>query len=185
MASSRSNLPRLPRRGLLALPLLAALPGCGWRPVYGSIGDKPSPALSEMAAVQVSPQGGRFGQLVQLALQDRFERGGAGHLKRYQLNLGLSLNSDATNILQDSSATRTRMIANANWWLISLEPAGGTLANGSARTVDAYNNFDQQYFASDAENEAVQRRMTDALADQIALQLAGWFSHRAAQASAS
>jgi hypothetical protein len=46
--------------------------------------------------------------------------------------------------------------------------------------VDAYNIFDTQYFAADLENDAVQRRLATALAEQITLQLATYFRKRAA-----
>ena len=41
------------------------------------------------------------------------------------------------------------------------------------------NIFDSQYFAADLETEAVPRRLADALADQIAIQLAAFFRKRA------
>jgi hypothetical protein len=45
--------------------------------------------------------------------------------------------------------------------------------------VDGLNIFDAQYFAGDLENEAVTRRLADALADQITIQLAAYFRRRA------
>ena len=45
------------------------------------------------------------------------------------------------------------------------------------------NILDSQYFALDLENEAVQKRVAEALADQIAIQLAAYFRRRAAAAS--
>ncbi len=45
--------------------------------------------------------------------------------------------------------------------------------------------FDEQYFAADLETEAVQQRIAEKLADQIATQLALWFRHRAAQQTAA
>jgi hypothetical protein len=55
------------------------------------------------------------------------------------------------------------------------------LTTGSAREVDGYNIFNNQYFASDLESDAVQRRIVEALADQIALQLAVYFNQRQAK----
>jgi LPS-assembly lipoprotein len=49
------------------------------------------------------------------------------------------------------------------------------LTSGTARAVDGYNVIDQQYFASDLESEAVQRRMVEAIAEQITLQVAMYF----------
>ena len=46
--------------------------------------------------------------------------------------------------------------------------------------MDGYNVIDNQFFAADLENEVVQRRVAEALADQITLQLASYFAKRAA-----
>ena len=54
------------------------------------------------------------------------------------------------------------------------------MTSGFARTSDALNIFDTQYFAADLENEALQKRMAEALADQITMQLAIYFRKRAA-----
>jgi hypothetical protein len=45
--------------------------------------------------------------------------------------------------------------------------------------VDAVNLLDQQYFAVDLENEAIQRRLANALAQQVVNQLAIFFRYRA------
>ena len=54
------------------------------------------------------------------------------------------------------------------------------LTSGFAKTSDALNIFDTQYFAADLENEALQKRIAEALADQITMQLAIYFRKRAA-----
>ena len=56
-------------------------------------------------------------------------------------------------------------------------PHGGDRRVGTRGGCD--NNLDTQIFASDLENEAVQKRLADALADQITLQLASFFRKRA------
>ncbi len=43
----------------------------------------------------------------------------------------------------------------------------------------ALNLLDSQYFMADLETEAVTRRLADALADQIVIQLAAYFRKRA------
>ena len=82
-------------------------------------------------------------------------------------------------IQPDSTATRIRTIGSANWTLIAQDPGRTRLTSGSARAVDGLNIFDAQYFAADLENEAVQRRLAEALADQITIQLAAYFRRRA------
>ena len=77
------------------------------------------------------------------------------------------------------------MIGNANWTLIAQDPARTRLTSGSAKAVDGLNIFDAQYFAADLENEAVQRRLAEALADQITHSARGVLPQASATATAS
>ena len=52
------------------------------------------------------------------------------------------------------------------------------LVTGISRQVDGYNVFVNQYFAADLESEAVIRRLSDAVADDITQQLAVWFDRQ-------
>ena len=82
--------------------------------------------------------------------------------------------------------TRIRLIARGAWTLRAQDPARTTLATGSSRAIDGLNILDQQYFAADLEQEAVQRRLADQIADQIVLQLAAYFrKHATASAAAA
>ena len=68
------------------------------------------------------------------------------------------------------------MIGNATWTLSAQDP-GTDQADAAAlpRPWTRCNIFDTQYFAADLETEAVQRRLAEALADQITIQLAIFF----------
>ena len=76
-----------------------------------------------------------------------------------------------------------RLTGSVNWVLRARDTGRAVLTSGSARTLDGFNLFSEQYFGATLENEAVQRRMAEALADQVALQLATWFNHRAEAAA--
>jgi LPS-assembly lipoprotein len=168
------------RRGLVFLPLLPLLGSCGFRPVYGSSsGGAAGPAQAGLAAVSVALIPERSGQLLRQALQERLERGGAGVAHRYDLVVSFGLGAEGIAIAPDSSSSRTRLIGTASWRLVSQDTQRSTLISGTARDVDGYNILDQQYFAADLENEVVQKRVVEALADQIALQLAAWFNKQA------
>jgi LPS-assembly lipoprotein len=163
---------------MLALPVLAA---CGFHPVYGpaaSGGD--SPAAAALAKIQVGLIPDRSGQILRLALQERFERAGMAEAHQYDLSVSFAVASSALAIEPDSVATWIRLVGTANYRLTSQDPSRATLTSGVARSVDGYNLFDQQYFAQDMENDAVEKRIALALADQIALQLASYFTKQAA-----
>jgi hypothetical protein len=52
---------------------------------------------------------------------------------------------------------------------------GATVASGSARALDGANDINSQFFYLDLSTEAINRRMGDALADQIVQQIAAYF----------
>ncbi len=153
---------------------LLALSGCGFHPVYATRGAS-APAVAGLSQVDVALIPERFGQLTREALEARLEVGGAGTVHRYRLVTSLGLSSDAIGVLPDTVATHVRLIGTAQWTLMSEDASGAILAHGTARDVDGFDIIDQQYFAADLSNQAVQRRIAKSLASQIALQLALYF----------
>ncbi len=167
------------RRRMLALAAGATLSGCGFQPVYmPTASGKAGVAQRELAAIQVDIIPDRPGQLLRQALQDRLEMGSSGVARRYELSVAFGISGEGIAIQQDTSVTRIREIGTATWNLIAQDPGRTRLTSGYAKSVDAINLFDAQYFAADLENEAVQRRLAEALADQITLQLATFFHKR-------
>jgi LPS-assembly lipoprotein len=164
-----------PRRGVLMLGCGLGLAGCGFQPVYAPASSAAAGSPSkELAAINVGVIPDRPGQLLRQALQERLANdNGTPH--RYDLRLQFAVTGEGIAILQSNFATRIRLIGTANWTLVADNPARTRLTSGSARVLDGLNLFDQQYFASDLENEAVQKRIAEHLADQIAMQLALYF----------
>lgn len=171
------------RRGVLLAALAVPLTACGFHPVYapGAAAD-PGPAANGLAGISVGLIPERAGQLLRLALQERFERAGVGAAHRYDLAVSFGIAGEAIGIQPDSTSTRVRLVGTANYRLTAQDPARGTLTTGTARSVDGYNIFDQQFFAADQESETVQRRIAEAVADQITLQLAVYFTKNPAAA---
>lgn len=167
----------LQRRGLLrgAAGLLAlGMAGCGFRPIHGggSAAGAEGDVAADMAATRVPVISDRFGQLLRRALLQRFGQGGGEIVAaRWELLVGPSLAGEAVGIQSDGAATRVRMIATANWTLLRLTPRE-TVATGFERTLDAYNIQGVQLFAADASREAMERRLAEQLADEVALRMA-------------
>jgi LPS-assembly lipoprotein len=177
---------RVPRRAFLALGSGAALAGCGFQPVYmPTASGRPGPSQRELAAINVDLIPDRPGQLLRQALQQRFEGAGDIIARHYDLSVQFWIAGQAIGIQPDTTATRVRLIGRANWSLAAQDPGHTHLTSGSARAADALNNFDSQIFAADLENEAIQKRLAEALADQITLQLAAYFRKRAETTAAS
>ncbi len=168
------------RRGaLLTLGLAPLLAGCGFTPLYRpSRAGNQGPVSDALASVSVDIIGDRPGQLLRQALQQRLEGSGSGIAHRYALAVNYSISGEGIAIQQDSTVTRLRLIGRAEWSLHAQDPNRTLLTHDRARAVDDVNILNQQYFASDLENETAQRRLADALADQIVTQLGAYFHHR-------
>jgi LPS-assembly lipoprotein len=166
----------------MLLGAIVPIAGCGFRPAFmRTASGRPGVASRELAAVTVGIIPDRPGQLLRQALQERFEQGGTGVPRRYDLAVAYGISGEGIAVQPDNSTTRIRLIGRADWTLTAQDPGRTALASGRARSVDDVNIIDQQYFAADLGNEAAQRRIADALADQITLQLAAWFRHRAGE----
>lgn len=163
-----------------------ALGGCGFHPLYQRAGSGALGTTSrELAAVSVDIIPDRPGQLLRQALQERLEGSGSGVARRYSLAVDFGISGEGIAIRQDNSVTRIRMIGRAEWTLRAQDPARTVLTRDIARAVDGVNIFNEQFFASDLETEAVQKRIAERLADQMVMQLASYFNRRSDQVAAS
>ena len=174
----------LSRRGLLTVAAAGSVAaGCGFQPVYmPTAAGRAGVAARELAAVDVGLIPERPGQLLRQALQERLASdGGQPHL--YDLKVTFWIAGEAVGIQPDTSASRIRLLGTANWTLTARDSGKTQLTTGSARSLDGFNLFDSQFFASDMENIQVQKRIAEAVADQVAMQLALWFRKRAIPAA--
>ncbi len=156
---------------------LISLGGCGFAPVYGPRSATGTNAAQDglaATAVEIIPE--RSGQLLRQALQERCERFGAGVERRYSLQASFSVTDEGIAIQQDTAVTRLRVTGYAQYTLRSLDASRRTLTSGTARALDGLDIINQQFFAGDLEHEQVVRRLADAVADQISLQLADYFN---------
>ena len=166
-----------PARRAFVMAMAAMVSGCGFHPVYAVRGTS-SPARHELGLIDVALLPDRPGQLLRQALQQRLANPGEALAKRYQLSVGYGIAAEAIGVQQDTTATRIRQSATATWSLKMLDPANTLVTSGSARALDGLNVIDQQYFEADLAGEATQRRLADAIANQITLQLASYFARR-------
>lgn len=163
------------RRGILSLAAAFGLTGCGFRPVYAP-SDSAGQGAAALSQVQVALIPERAGQLLRQSLQERFDRAGGLSSRRFDLQVALAISNDQISIQPNNSPTRVRVIATARWVLLAQDAARRTVTSGTARSVDGYNSIDLQYFYNDLTNDSAVHRVTAALADQIALQLATYLN---------
>jgi LPS-assembly lipoprotein len=175
---------RFGRRACLGLLIAPALTACGFHPVYApAASGADSAAATGLAEINVALIPERSGQELRLALQERFERSGVAVARRYDLTVTFGVGAEAIGIQPDTSNTYVRLIGSATYRLTAQDPTRSTLTSGIARSVEGFNVFDQQFFAQDQETDAIIKRIAEAIADQIALQLALYFKKQSATAA--
>lgn len=162
MLSARNFLPVL---GLLALS------GCGFRPLYGG-GPHGTAVESRLDEIDVGLIANRQGQLLRQALEAELQRAGAPSYYRYHLKVNYYWSSQALGIQADSSSTRTRYVAHAEWQLAPEGDRGKVIAHGSTQAMDSINNIVNQNFAGTLDQGVLRHEFAKRIAHQIAEQLA-------------
>ena len=145
--------------------------GCGFHPLYAPSGHVQA-GLSQIF-VDVIP--GRNGQLFRQSLQERFQGSAESPELHYVLDVSYSLSQEAIGIEANNANTRNRFVGSANWTLRKPGLYGQQITTGVARTVDGNDVIVAQFFYNDLNAETVNRRIGDALADQITQSLAVYF----------
>jgi LPS-assembly lipoprotein len=153
--------------------LLLTLSGCGFHPLYAPGGAQDA----DLSAVFVDIIPDRSGQLLRQALQERLEGSDNAAAKRFVLSVSYGAHVIGIGIQNDNSSTRTRVSGDATWSLRAVGAVAGTtqITGGTVRTLDGYNVINEQFFYSDLAQDAVYRRVADALADQITQALSVYF----------
>lgn len=128
-----------------------------------------------LETVQVQNIPDRTGQILRQALQQDFYRNGQPVQALYLLSVNYSIAQTGEGIQADSSTTRTRFNATAQWRLSPIGQPSRTLVSGNATTMDALNIIDQQYFAANLETNTVDQQLATEISNQITAQLAAWF----------
>lgn len=162
----------LNRKNFVALAALA-LSGCGFTPLYGGQRGENASAALETVQVQNIPE--RPGQLLRLALQQDLYRNGQPVQTLYLLSVSYGISETLEGVQEDSSTTRGRYVATAQWRLSPIGQPSQTLASGNATAMDALNIIDQQYFASTLETQTVNQQLANEISAQITTQLVTWF----------
>lgn len=138
----------------IALLLLLALSGCGWRPLYAD--PQSGPASAALRAVRVDPIPDRVGQRLELALRDAFNPSGEPTPARYRLATALSYTLSNVGLISQGTATIGRVDLVATYRLIDLKDGAGLLTE----TVHSQNSFalnPNQYSTIVAENDSAAR----------------------------
>jgi len=88
--------------------------------------------------------------------------------------VAVSFAAEPLGYRRDGAITRLRYTASANWALatLSVPPQQIATAGIPFRTIDSFNIPDLQFFAADSARDAMERRLVDAIAEDIHHQVA-------------
>ena len=162
--------------------ILGELTGCSPHPLYApnAFGNSDPQAVSvqaQLRQVQVALLPERTGQLLRQALQSRLEAGQTPEYSRYSLAVSFNIAQIGLGIQNDSSITYVRFIATAPWSLTEQDsPTNQVLVSNTAQAADDLNTFDNAPFGQELETDTVNARLADAIADQIVIRLAHYFT---------
>ncbi|WP_419760293.1 hypothetical protein [Acidisoma sp.] len=167
---------------VLGTGLASSLVGCSPHPLYApdAFGNGDPQAMSvqaQLRQVQVALLPERTGQLLREALQSRLEAGETPESTRYNLAVSFAISQVGLGIQSDSSITYIRFIATAPWSLTEQDsPTHQILVSNTAQAADDLNTFDNAPFGQELETGTVDARLADAIADQIVIRLAHYFT---------
>ena len=155
------------RRLALALLLLLALSGCGFKPLYS----RGTEAADErLATNRVSPIPDRLGQRLAIDLRDTFNPLGRKVDATHALNVSLVTERREVAVRRDGTASRVELVVNANYTLADLSTQRSVLT-GIARSRDTFDLVDNEY-ANVIAGESAQARTLRFITEEIRTRIA-------------
>lgn len=151
-------------RALLVVALLALGPsGCGFRPMYGSLGVDESIADAELARIRIEPIKDRIGQQLRNGLLARLTPRGEAADYTYTLKILLSENVANLGYRKDANATLASLTMSAQ---IQLSSENSRLLSDTATSIVYFDHLGPRYASAATERDAEERALSQ-LADDI------------------
>lgn len=154
-------------RLLCAAIATLALAGCGLQPMYAGGGS--GVVARDIAAVTVSPIGGKAGYLVHNALADRLGAARTG-AARWRLDVRLDEKLSGMIVQSDNAVSRERSVMRARYQLVDMD-SGSILLDGTA-DADAGIDIVSSEYAVIAAEQTAQENLARDIANQIVIRVA-------------
>ncbi len=145
---------------------LAALAGCGFRPLHSQ---KSGGSAAHLAEIRITPIADRIGQQIHNQLLDKLNPMGPPATARYVLTVTVSESLQNLAVRKDDVATRANLIMRVNFRLARLDD-GATVMSSRAVSANSYNIVSSKFGTLSAENDARARAARE-LSDEIKSQL--------------
>jgi len=159
---------------LLAAPLLVG--GCGFQPVYGTLGrsDEAIAAEQQFARVRVAPITERDGQMLRNHLIDRIYVAGTPRKPDYELQIILRSREAAIDIDRDDTVTRSQLLMNAQAKLVETA-TGKTVWTADSRAITNYNELVSPFSTLVSERAAHEQALRQ-IGDDLVIRLGAYFT---------
>lgn len=165
---------------------LAILGGCQVRPLYGTstgeFGSVPSPVAAELAAIDLDSISSRYAnddaaRVLFNELTFKFERGAATPPKKYRLQVLMDVSSAEVGVEEFADVPSAYTMTMNSTFVLSDLTTNETLLTGKTFKSASY-DFSSQRFANRRALRDANERVAKAVADDIALRIAGYFSSK-------
>ena len=147
---------------MLLCAAFAAVPGCGFRPLYGG-GNKGQTAV-DLSGVAIANIPERVGQMLRNELLDRVAPYGEPGEPLWLLQVSVSEQLLGYGIQKDSTSTRASLRLDATFSLVDRK-TGATTLSGSSISINSFNILRQSYSTAAAEADARERAVRDLAED--------------------
>lgn len=164
-------------KALLLLLVVAALPlaGCGFRPLYADRGADST--VNKLADIDVSAPENATGRVLKYNMLDRLsETGYAPASAAYKLVLMPTAYTQDVAVQQNSAVTRANYVMVVSFSLVETAK-GKTVYRSTARSRSSYNRVESEFANLTAAKDA-EERTSEAIADDIKLQLSVFFDRQ-------
>ena len=151
------------------MSLLALLPGCGFRPLYGETGVTTG-ASEKLEQVAITNIADRQGQILRNLLIDRFHKSDRSSKTVYRLDAQVLASEQKLSLRQDASAERAQLVLAVPFRLIE-NATGRTLFEGSSRSNIPYNVLEERYAGLATLDNAYSRGLNE-ISDDITARVA-------------
>jgi LPS-assembly lipoprotein len=148
-------------RGTAAACALAclALPGCGFKPLYGSSSaTHDTTVMQQFASIQIPALRDRIGQQMRNLLIDALHPSGAATDYRYRLSVNTAEADLNLGLQENATSTRGQVRVTAQYWLIE-NKSGKTLLHETLRASTSYNILINQFSSVLSEDDARQKAL--------------------------
>ena len=152
----------------IAMLTSVTLSSCGFTPVYKTIDDKSSNALS-LASVKVESTHDLMGQFYANKLTDLLNPSAMQVEQKYRVNTSLRKHKIPFAIQQDRTITRYKLVVEASYKLVNIDD-GKVLDEGSLRREGGYDKVDSDY-ATYVSDEDTTKRIVEELAEDTRIRI--------------